>query len=250
MQPVDTIRRRKLYEELAERLERMILDGQFAAGDPLPSERELMERFGVGRPSVRQALFVLQKSGLVEVSSGERARVSQPEVDALVEDLSSTVRYFFTRSDGVHHFREVRQLFEGALVRHAAKHATAEDIEDLRATLERCEAALGRPMEFYEAAESFHRRLAEVPGNPVFVVVEVAIAEWLKPLRQQVGGTRDVIALEGHKRVFEAIVARDPDRAEAEMVAHLGERSETMTGTSDTTGPEPARQREAGGEDR
>lgn len=194
--------------------------------------------------------FGRSASGLVEVNSGERARVARPEVDALVEDLSSTVRYFFTRPDGVRHFREVRQLFEGALVRHAAKHATAEDIEDLRATLDRCEAALGNPMEFYEAAESFHRRLAEIPGNPVFVVVEVAIAEWLAPLRQQAGGARDAIALEGHKRVFAAIVARDPDRAEAEMVTHLGERSETMIGTEGTSGPEPTPQRTADGKDR
>ena len=228
MKSTDIIRHRKLYEELTDRLEKMILDGELAPGDFLPSERELMERFGVGRPSVRQALFVLEKSGLVEVSSGERARVAEPQVNTLIEELSRSVRYFFTHPDGVRHFREVRQLFEGALARYAARNANEKDIEDLRETLERCAAVLGDPAAFHAAAESFHRRLAEITRNPVFVVVETAIAEWLAPGRQLAGGARDKVALEAHHRVFDAIVARDPDRAEAAMAEHLKERTHTI----------------------
>ena len=61
------IRRRKLYEEVADRIEDMIRSGRFRPGDSLPSERELSEMFGVGRNAVREALFALQKIGIVNV---------------------------------------------------------------------------------------------------------------------------------------------------------------------------------------
>ena len=76
--PLQQIRRRKLYEEVAEQLEQSIQDGEYAPAGQLPSERDLMRHFGVGRPAVREALFHLRKMGLVEVRSGERARVTRP----------------------------------------------------------------------------------------------------------------------------------------------------------------------------
>src|ERR1700676_3170820 len=81
---VTPIRRRKLYEEVAARIEDMLRDGGFAPGDQLPSERELMERFDVGRSAVREAMLSLQRMGLVAVSSGERSRVLAPSAKALV----------------------------------------------------------------------------------------------------------------------------------------------------------------------
>lgn len=236
----EPIRHRKLYEELADRLEKLILDGDVAPGDFLPSERELMERFDVGRPSVRQALFVLEKSGLVEVNSGERARVVRPSPKTVIEELSRSVRYFFTSPDGVRHFREVRQLLDCALARHAARNATEQDIEDLRETLERCEAALGRPLEFYEAAEDFHHKLAEIPGNPVFIAVEKAIHDWLEPPRLKAGGAQDPVALAAHRRVFEAIVAGNADEAENAMIDHLQERTRTIVGAANKAGRGPS----------
>jgi GntR family transcriptional repressor for pyruvate dehydrogenase complex len=62
-----TVRRRRLYEDVASGLEAMIREGALIAGDALPSERELTVQFGVGRTAVREALFHLQKMGLIEL---------------------------------------------------------------------------------------------------------------------------------------------------------------------------------------
>ena len=72
------IKQRKLSDEVAAHLEGMIRKGELAEAERLPSERELMRQFGVGRPSIREALLHLSKMGLVEVKSGERARVTRP----------------------------------------------------------------------------------------------------------------------------------------------------------------------------
>ena len=81
------IRRRKLYEDIAQHLEQRIRDQDVAPGDQLPSERDLMREFGVGRPAVREALFHLQKMGLVELRSGGRARATRPTPKMVVESL-------------------------------------------------------------------------------------------------------------------------------------------------------------------
>src|SRR3954452_8371400 len=121
------VRRRKLYEEVADDLERMIQDGRYAAADLLPSERELMRQFGVGRPAVREALFHLQKMGLVEIKAGARARVAAPTPKAVVESLAGSVRYLLSAPNGVAHLQEVRAFFEAGLARHAALHASDEE---------------------------------------------------------------------------------------------------------------------------
>lgn len=73
----DRIVRRKLSDEVLERLLRLISEGNLKAGDPMPSERELMARFGVGRPAIREAMQALSNIGLVSISHGERAKVQE-----------------------------------------------------------------------------------------------------------------------------------------------------------------------------
>src|SRR4029078_8045718 len=105
MHAVD-VRRRKLYEEVADQLERMIEDGEYAPGDQLPSERELMRQFGVGGPAFRDALFHLRKMGLVEIRSGERARVTKPTPKFVIDALAGTARHMIAGPGGGQHFPE------------------------------------------------------------------------------------------------------------------------------------------------
>jgi len=66
-----------VHDEVAAQLEALILSTGLGEGETLPSERELTQRFGVGRPAVRQALLTLEKAGLVRVNSGERTRAAR-----------------------------------------------------------------------------------------------------------------------------------------------------------------------------
>src|SRR5687767_2162620 len=71
-QQTEQIVRRKLSDEVFARLKAMITSGELQPGDEMPSERELMERFGVGRPAIREAMQALAGMGLVVISHGER----------------------------------------------------------------------------------------------------------------------------------------------------------------------------------
>ncbi|MGE0718879.1 MAG: transcriptional regulator NanR [Alphaproteobacteria bacterium] len=217
------IRRRKLYEEVVDRLERMIHSGELQPGDQMPSERELMLRFGVGRPAIREALFAMQRMGLVVISNGERARVTQPTTETLVSELSGAARLMLSRPEGVRHFQQARCLFESAVAQLAARTATDADVDRLRAALEANREAIGHP-ERYEATDrEFHFVLAQIPRNPIFVALHEAIIEWLTTQRRTVLRTPgiDRRSHRSHAAIFAAVEARDPAAAEAAMRRHL-----------------------------
>lgn len=216
------VRQRKLYEQVADHLEQMISDGEFAETGRLPSERELMRQFGVGRPAVREALFHLRKMGLVEVRSGERARVTRPTPEVVIEALSGSARHMMAGPDGVQNFQNARLFLETGLARHAALHATPEDLASLREALELNRQSIGDLKRFERTDLDFHYVLALVPRNPIFTAVHAALAGWLLEQRQTtLAPGVDEKAYEAHRAIYEAVVARDPDRSEKAMREHL-----------------------------
>lgn len=219
----DVIRRRRLSDEVLARLESMILSPDYEPGDQLPSERELMVRFGVGRPAVREALYSLQKMGLVEINSGERGRVTKPTPRVLLDGFAGAVRHLLIEPEGERQFQEARTFFEVGLVRDAARHATSDQIERFEAALEANHRALGDFEAFERTDVEFHFVLAEISGNPIFTAIHEAVVEWLtkqRSLSLRVPGA-DRLAYESHAKIFEAVVAHDPDRAEQVMREHL-----------------------------
>jgi DNA-binding FadR family transcriptional regulator len=216
------VRKRRLSEDVAQHLERMIQDGTFGEAQRLPSERDLMRHFGVGRPSVREALLHLRKMGLVEVGSGERARVTRPTPQFVIDALSGPARRMIAAPGGVRNFQDARIFFEVGLARHAALHATAEDIAGLEAALEANRASIGDLERFERTDVDFHYVLALVPRNPIFTAIHAALAEWLLEQRHTtLAPGEDATAYQAHRAIFEAIVSRDPDRSERAMRDHL-----------------------------
>lgn len=223
--PLNPISRRKLSDEVVTRLEAAIRDGTFRSGSPLPSERELMQLFDVGRPSVREALYALQRIGLVRLVSGERPMVIEPSPKHLLNELGSTVRHLLEQPGGLVHFEQGRLFLELSLVRYACLSATDEQLDRLAAALSANEAAQDDPDLFRSTDVAFHRVLAEMPGNPVFIAMHDAIVEWLiaqrKPMREP--STQCRASFLGHKSIYEAIRARDVQAATDAMEAHLAE---------------------------
>jgi GntR family transcriptional regulator, sialic acid-inducible nan operon repressor len=220
--PTVAIKRRKLYEDVVDHLERMIHEGEFAESQRLPSERDLMRHFGVGRPTIREALFHLRKMGLLEIRSGERARVTQPTPQFVVNSLASTAKHMIAAPGGVQNFQNARLFFEAGLARHAALHATPEDLASFEAALEDNRLSIGDLKRFERTDVAFHYVLALVPRNPIFTAIHTALAEWLLEQRQTtLAPGQDVRAYQAHRAIFEAVAARDAERAETAMRAHL-----------------------------
>ena len=242
-----TIDRKKVFEQVAAHLERQILDGKLRPGDQLPPERDLQARFGVGRPAIREALITLQRSGLLEIANGTRARVAMPTASGVMSGMGSAVRQMLSSPEGQRHFQGVRFFFETGLARDAARRATPELVKRLRSALAANEAAVCDRLTFIETDVAFHFVLADFTGNPIFAALHDAMSGWLKEQRvvtlEAEGQER--IAVEAHRAIFLAIEAGDPDRAEAAMAAHLHQLAATFWCRQPPAG-EPALLREAG----
>ena len=217
------IRRRKLYEDVALRIEEMIREGRYAPGDQLPAEREIMEELGVGRSAVREAMLALQRMGLVTVSSGERARVTAPTAKVLVSELAGAARLLLAQDGGVRRFQEARALFEVGLARAAAQRASEADLARLRTALEANRAAIGDHAQFMRTDVAFHYEIAQIPRNAIFTSLYNAVVEWLTEQRETSGRASGAgeAAYAAHERIYRAIATHDPAAAEAAMERHL-----------------------------
>jgi len=85
--------RQKLSDQVFDRLWGMIQSGELAAGDTMPSERALMERFSVGRPAVREALQMMANKGLISISHGERSKVNQLSAGIAVNQMDDIAKH-------------------------------------------------------------------------------------------------------------------------------------------------------------
>ena len=216
---------RSLYHDVVDGIQAMIQRGELEPGDLLMSERDLSDHFGVGRPSVRQALFVLDRMKLIEIRNGGRAQVRMPTAEGLFEELAKPIRYMMNQPEWVAQFEGVRFFMETGLARHAAEFATPEQIEQLSEVLTRNGAAIGQPKEFKDSDLAFHICISEMSGNPVLLNMYTASRDWMtrEGLYLNIDEVHDRKAHIAHTKVFAAIADNDPDRAEAAMRTHLKE---------------------------
>ena len=123
--PVRKITRRKLSDEVFDRLLKEIENGGYAPNAHIPSERELMAAYGVGRPAIREAMQRLEKLGLIVINHGERARVSQPTVADVIGQIEHAARHILaTQPQSLSQLQDARIFFEIGMVREAARRPT------------------------------------------------------------------------------------------------------------------------------
>ena len=226
----EPIVRKKLSDEVFARLKHMIETGELKAGDDMPSERELMERYGVGRPAIREAMQALAGKGLVEISQGERAKVLRITAESIIRQVDLPAKLMLSgSSDTLEHLKSARIFFERGMIREAATKATPAHIADLRALLDKQKESLGDADAFIDADMAFHQLIAQISGNPIFAAVSGAMLGWLKSYHTDmlIWTGRENFTLAEHEEIIRAIEKGDADRAEKAMIKHL-ERSRAL----------------------
>jgi len=226
----ERIAKRKLSDDVFDRLKAQIISGEIAVGDPLPSERALMERFGVGRPAIREALQALNNLGLIVISHGERARVNDLTAAALLRQIDLPAQVLLSSSArSLKDLMEVRLFFERGMVRAAAERASSADVKRLKRRIMEQRESVNRIKEFVRRDMAFHAEITAIAGNPIFSAVSQAMLGWLENFHIEMlhWSGKETVTISEHEDIVEAIAARDAAVAEAAMTRHL-ERSNAL----------------------
>ena len=200
----ETIRRSKVYEQVARQLQQRIID-ELKPGDLLPPERELVQMLGVSRSSVRDAIRSLELVGLLEPRQG--------------------IGILLQKRKMVGELLEVRKMIEPPLAGRAALHASEVAVAELEKILSRQKEKVRRGELAIEEDSEFHYAIALASANSVVLKVVDVLMDLLRETRErslQVEG-RQQKALAGHQRILAALKRRDASSAEAAMRRHLEE---------------------------
>ncbi len=227
---------RKLRQQIANTIAVSIRDGRYATGQRLPSERDLAENYKVSRPTIREAMIILEARGLVEarhgagvyVTDAPRPEVSAPELEVSAFELI-----------------EARRLIEGDACALAATTMTDEMFEELTGILH----DMAEEHDFGALADladrRFHVAIARATGNSALV----AIVENLWDLRykprcrdmlERAGRARARPLVDDHQDILDALKARDCTAARAAMREHLGRVTENLLTVTETDALEEA----------
>ena len=224
MMTAPRIRRRKLSEEVRSRLLELIRSGEVGLGEPLPSERELMEALGVGRPAIREAMQSLETIGLIEIRHGERARVAEPTIGRMVDQIGETMKHILSHSPAsLENLKEARATFEKEIVRIAARRRSDTDMLRLKEILAEQELAAGDPPRFRSLDGRFHREIAAISGNPIFTALIDALFGWLADFHVDLVSVPGLeqLTLREHHGILDAIALGDVEGAATAMADHL-----------------------------
>lgn len=218
----------RVSRQIIERIGDAVRAGELSPGDRLPPERELAERFGVSRVSVRDALRSLEALGLIEVKVGAGGGpiVRAPGAEIVRESLTNLLLTSTLRPVDI---AEARLLLDFGSVALAAARATEEDLDDLERMLQEAREHLAAGTYSSGMSGRWHLRLAEAAHNPAITLLVAAVrgsmsmsVVRLSSQRQgQSTGDWNRTSIEKHEEILAALRARDTRRAQSLMAEHL-----------------------------
>jgi GntR family transcriptional regulator, transcriptional repressor for pyruvate dehydrogenase complex len=207
----------KMAEVIVDRLRRQIVRGELAEGETLPSEHELQERFGVSRPTLREAFRILESESLIAVRRGAHggALVRVPDTDVAARYTAFVLEH---RGTTLADLYEARIVIEPAAVGLLAAKRTDADLVRLREALAEHDALVDQPQRSIRTHTAFHALLVELTGNQTLHVLAGMIqriierANW-KHVESDAGSAAHSQAsgrgLKAHHRVVDLVEAFD-----------------------------------------
>ncbi len=209
-----------LFDEMLRRIQ----TGEWAPGQAIPSERNLIKEMDVSRIALREALSMLRSLGVLDTGHGRKSVVRQVGTDLLDKLLPLVTR--LEPVSGFHEVFEVRLAMEVPAAGFAAARRTAEDLISLENLAKEYAEQDNVGAGHYPRTDlEFHLQIARASRNPLFTALLNVISRYVIAGQAQSWGTSRPIAWDrakqAHFAIFEAIRDRDVDRAKAEMDAHL-----------------------------
>lgn len=221
MQP---IQKKRTYELVVEQIKELLSGDDFKPGDRLPTEQEIASTMGVSRATVREAMIVLERSGLVEICPGRgivvceynKHQVNEPIIEVLKRDGKNVLDLL-----------DFRKGIEVEAAYLAAVRINKENQQELRNAYKELKRAVQEGALGAEEDRFFHRVIAHISGNHLFERVMDTIEDLLKDAQAKTRADsmrrpgQPQIVLKEHERIMNAIIRGDGDEARNAMRVHL-----------------------------
>ena len=205
--------------KIISRIKSLISTGVLLPACRLPSERSLASHFGVSRPSLRQALKVLDIMGVISQRVGDGTYLNENASEILNEPLEFLI---LMEGISIHELVELRAILEPELAALAADRATAQDLQELARSIKEQQSSRDNLRKSIEADLSFHRGIFDAAGNRacsrILAFIHRSVWKSLTITSQLVEAQRP---LAGHKAIYNAIHKRDPVEARLQMAEHM-----------------------------
>ncbi|SIQ45952.1 transcriptional regulator, GntR family [Alkalispirochaeta americana] len=224
LKPVET---KRASEVIYDQIKEMITSGRLKPGDRLPSERAMMEMLSRSRPTIREALRMLERTGLIRTVAGSNgAIVQKPNTRSVEQALETAIQ---TQALSLSEVWEYRHLNETAIVEWASQRRTAKDLEALDKILEQSRESVDDPGEFIKYDPLFHAALAKASKNTVAYLLSQILAISMVALLEQRMAELDMKTQQAmcrkvlvmHADIVAALKSRDKDAARRAMEAHI-----------------------------
>ena len=215
------LRKKRYSDQIADVIQKRILENNLEIGSHLPSEKDMAAEFEVSRSVIREALRILEMSGLVDIRKGPTGGIFVTNVyhAPIKRSLSNLI------SSGditIEHLFEARLLIEPGIAREAAQHARKEDLRKLDDLFKDSEAHLDDPARLKQNNLRFHLLLAKASGNPVLAIMLESVIELLvERIMDFVDLALERHFLAIHREIFEVIAEHKPDEAEKLIKADI-----------------------------
>ncbi len=217
-----TIIKQNISKIIVDDLVKAIGQGEYIVGSKIPTEPELMESYGVGRSSVREAMQALSIMGIVDIRPGQGTFVREISFNTL---FNSNILIPIYDKAVTYQLVEARTAIETLMAELAVERATEQDIEEIEKLLDTCQKdfEIGEPS--YELSVEFHFLIAKASKNIVFEKFINSIMGLLAARGQKIEINREFVKweLKSHKEIFEKIKNRDKNGIRELVEKHIVE---------------------------
>jgi DNA-binding FadR family transcriptional regulator len=216
------IRTERAFEHVSTKIKSLVFKGILKAGDKLPSETELARQFSVGRQTIREALRVLELSGFLTIQRGATggAIITNTISDAISTSFIDAIQMKPITIDDL---TVARLEIEKLVLSHVISNADDSDVERLQENILTAKRKIESNLQAFSENVQFHRLLASVSGNYVFVLVVESImavvADFLSRLEPDLEKSKQVV--KSHEDILNAIIGRKSDEAIILLENHL-----------------------------
>jgi GntR family transcriptional regulator, transcriptional repressor for pyruvate dehydrogenase complex len=222
----------KVFEQIAEQIEKRILSGELQSGDRLPTERELSEQFHASRTAVREAMKTLAQRGLVDMRPGRGTIVIDGTSQAMRHSMGLMIKV--GRAGSSESLVEVREIIEPEIAALAAVRATDEQITAMREAVKVMDINIHETNAYIIADNDFHRALAAGTQNILILSLVDSIVDLLSEQRKLIFSTNGAPERGQihHKRILDSVIRHDVEAAREAMRAHLQQVREDVKNSS------------------